>query len=159
MTRSQTLARTLSTALAISAIAVPVAGARPIEVGPFHNHSVAPATVNAPGTDVGAPDQQAPAITKISPQEDLRSPDARGAGERASAITPAQDLRSPDARDAGPRPHGTQPVLLVPALADGRDGTPWSTIGLALVGCLALAGTAATAGRIRRRTGRAGITA
>ena len=38
------------------------------------------------------------------------------------------------------------------------DGTPWSTIGLALLGCLALAGTAATAGRIRR-TRRAGVAA
>jgi hypothetical protein len=156
MTRSQTLARTLSTALAISAIAVPVAGARPIDVGSFHHKDAgSPVSVNALGTDVGAPDQQAPAT--ISPQQDLRSPDARGAGQRAVAVTPAQDHRSPDARAA--RPHGTQPILLVPAPADGRDGTPWSTIGLALVGCLALAGTAATAGRIRRRTGRAGVTA
>ena len=34
-----------------------------------------------------------------------------------------------------------------------KDATPWSTIGLLLGGvCLALAGAAVTAGRIRRRT-------
>ena len=157
MTRSQTLARTLSAALAISAIAVPTAGARPIDVGLFqHKDATSPVSVNARGADVSAPDQQAPAIT---PRQDLRTPDARDAGERAAAINAQQDLRSPDARDAGMRPHGPRATLSVPVQANDRDGTPWSTIGLALVGCLALAGTAATAGRIRRRAGRAGVTA
>jgi hypothetical protein len=178
MTRSQTLARTLSAALAISAIAVPTAGARPIDVGLFqHKDATSPVSVNARGADVSAPDQQAPAITPrqdlrtpdardageraaaINAQQDLRTPDARDAGERAAAITPQQTLRSPDARAAGRGPHGPLPTLTVPVQANDRDGTPWSTIGLALVGCLALAGTAATAGRIRRRAGRAGVTA
>jgi hypothetical protein len=157
MTRSQTLARTLSAALAISAIAVPTAGARPIDVGLFqHKDATSPVSVNARGADVSAPDQQAPAI---SPRQDLRTPDARDAGERAAAIAPQQDLRSPDARAAGRGPRGPLPTLTVPVQANDRDGTPWSTIGLALVGCLALAGTAATAGRIRRRAGRADVTA
>jgi hypothetical protein len=126
MTRSQTLIRTLASALAISALAVPVAGAAQV-------------------TDLRAPDQQVP-----SSSQDLRSPDAADAGRPVSP----QDLRSPDAADAG-RPVSTQPIR---SASVQSDETPWSTIGLALLGCLALAGTAATAGRIRR-TRRAGVAA
>ena len=62
----------------------------------------------------------------------------------------AQDLRSPDAADTG-RPLSPQPVKSSPAQG---QRTPWSAIGLGLAGvCLALAGAAVTAGRIRRRTG------
>ena len=157
MTRIQTLTRTLSAALVISAIAVPTAGARIIDAGFFqHKDPVSPVAVNARGTDVSAPDQQGSAI---SPRQDLRSPDARDAGLRANAVTSAQDHRSPDARDAGLRPLGPGPISSVPVQADDPDGTPWLTIGLALLGCLALAGTAVTAGRIRRRSGGAGATA
>ena len=157
MTRIQTLTRTLSAALVISAIAVPTAGARIIDAGFFqHKDPASSESVNARGTDVSARDQQAPAI---APQQDMRSPDARDAGLRSAAVTPAQDHRSPDARDAGLRPVGHEPISSVPAQGDDPDGTPWLTIGLALVGCLALAGTAAMAGRIRRRSGGAGATA
>lgn len=125
MTRSQTLLRTLATTLAISALAAPAAGAKPVDVQAVP-HAVPPVTV----TDLRAPDQQVPASS-------------------------SQDLRSPDAADAGkpvfPQPNQSAPVQT-------SDGTPWSTIGLALLGCLALAGTAATAGRIRR-TRRAGVAA
>ena len=125
MTRSQTLIRTLVTMLAISALAAPVAGAKPVNVHAVP-YAVPPVTV----TDLRAPDQQVPA-------------------------RPSQDLRSPDAADTG------QPVIAQPnqsAPVQSSDGTPWPTIGLALLGCLALAGTAATAGRIRR-TRRAGVAA
>ena len=129
MTRSHTLIRTLATTLAISALAAPAAGARPVDV-----HAIpAVSPVTAHGTDLRAPDQQVPA-------------------------RPSQDLRSPDARDAGLRPLGPGPVSSVPVQADDPDGTPWLTIGLALLGCLALAGTAAAAGRIHR-TRRAGVAA
>jgi len=142
MTRSQTLIRTLATTLAISALAAPVAGAKPVNVHAVP-YAVPPVTV----TDLRAPDQQVPA----SSSQDLRSPDA------ADAVRPVspQDLRSPDAANAG-KPVFAQPNQSAPVQTS--DGTPWSTIGLALLGCLALAGTAATAGRIRR-TRRAGVAA
>ena len=124
MTRSQTLIRTLVTMLAISALAAPVAGAKPVNVHAVP-YAVPPVTV----TDLRAPDQQAPAIS-------------------------SQDLRSPDAADAG-RPVSPQPIR---SASVQSDGTPWSTIGLALLGCVALAGTVAAAGRIRR-TRRAGVAA
>jgi hypothetical protein len=122
MTRRHSLARVLAAALAISALAAPAAGARPADVGA---HGVTQSPPNARGTDVRAPDQQAPAGS--------------------------QDLRSPDTADAG-RPVNQPPIRR--AAVDGDDGSPWPTIGLALVGaCVALAGTAVVAGRIRRRTG------
>ena len=141
MTRSQTLIRTLATMLAISALAAPVAGAKPVNVHAVP-YAVPPVTV----TDLRAPDQQVPA----SSSQDLRSPDA------ADAVRPVspQDLRSPDAANAG-KPVFAQPNQSAPV--QSSDRTP-STIGLALLGCLALAGTAATAGRIRR-TRRAGVAA
>jgi hypothetical protein len=127
MTRKQTLSRILAAALATSALAAPAAGARPVDVQPIHvKHAVSQVAPNARGTNVAAPDQQAPAIH--------------------------QDLRSADAIDAGD-PGNPQPVRSAPVRAVDGDGgsTPWLTIGLAFAGCLALAGTAATAGRIRRR--------
>jgi hypothetical protein len=124
MTLTQRLTRTLAAALAIAALAAPAAFARPTEAWP-HLYAVGP--VNALGTDVGARDQQAPADT-------------------------SQDLRSPDAADTN-APQSPQPVTFSPTHTVEKDGTPWSTIGLLLGGaCLALAGAAATAGRIRRRT-------
>jgi hypothetical protein len=141
MTRSQTLSRTLATTLAISALAAPAAGAKPVNVHAVP-YAVPPVTV----TDLRAPDQQAPANSS----QDLRSPDAADAGRPVSP----QDLRSPDAADAG-RPVSPQPIR---SASVQSDGTPWSTIGLALLGCLALAGTATAAGRIRRSR-RAGVAA
>jgi hypothetical protein len=122
MTRGHHLIRTLAAALAIAAIAAPGAIARPMEK---YAHLYAVAPVNALGTDVGAPDQQAPAVT-------------------------GQDLRSPDAADAG----SPQSVKPSPVQAAGKDGTPWPTIAVALaLACFALGGAATTAGRIRRRAG------
>jgi hypothetical protein len=123
MTRSHNIVRTLAATLAISALAATGAVAKPVHHHAYVHPPAAP--VNAPGTDVGAPDQQAPA-------------------------TGGQDLRSPDAADVG-SPVRAQTVRSVPAQAADGDGTPWTTIGLCLLGaCLAVAGTAATAGRIRR---------
>ena len=130
MTRSHTLIRTLATTLAISALAAPVAGAKPVNVYAV-SHAVPPVTVTAHGTDLRNPDQRVPATSS------------------------QVDLRSPDAADAG-RPVSPQPIRSAPV--QSSDGTPWSTIGLALLGCVALAGTVAAAGRIRR-TRRAGIAA
>ena len=122
MTLTHGLTRILAAALAIAAIAAAAAVARPAETW-SHLYAVAP--VNALGTDVGAADQQAPA---------------------------GQDLRSPDAADSSVPP-SPQPVEFSPVKTVEKDATPWSTIGLGLAGvCLALAGTAVAAGRIRRRT-------
>ena len=137
MTRIHGLTRSLATALAFAALAAPAAVAKPVDQPRPGLHAVAP--VNALGTDVGAPDQQAPAAGG----QDLRSPDAQAPAVRS------QDLRSPDAADTS-RPLSPQPAKSSPV----QDGTPWSAIGLGLAGvCLALAGVAVTAGRIRRRTG------
>jgi hypothetical protein len=88
-------------------------------------YAVAP--LKALGTDVSAPDQQSPAIG-------------------------GQDLRSPDAADPS-MPSSPQPIEFSPVKTVEKDATPWSTIGLLLGGaCLALAGAAVTAGRIRGRT-------
>jgi len=133
------LTRILAAALAIAAIAAPAAVARPAETW-AHLYAVGP--VNALGADVSAPDQQVPAITG----QDLRSPD-----RQVPAVT-GQDLRSPDAADTS-APPSPQPAKSSPVQAADEHGTPWSTIGLGLAGaCLALAGAAVTAGRIRRRT-------
>jgi hypothetical protein len=122
MTRSHNLIRTLAAALAIAAIAAPGAIARPMEK---YSHLYAVAPVNALGTDVGAPDQQVPAVT-------------------------GQDLRSPDAADTS-TPPSPQPVKSSPVRAPDKDGTPWPTIAVAVaLACFALAGGAAGAGRIRR---------
>ena len=97
----------------------------PVEGWAGHLYAVAP--INALGTDVGARDQQAP-------------------------TTARQDLRSPDAADAGSPRRSPQPVTFSPVHTVEKDATPWTTIGLLLGGaCLALAGAAITAGRIRRR--------
>lgn len=131
MTLIHRLTHALAAALAIAALAAPAAFARPTETWQ-HLYAVGP--VNALGTDVGAPDQQAPAVT-------------------------GQDLRSPDTADTS-APPSPQPVKSSPVQAADEDGTPWSTIGFGLAGaCLALAGAAVTAGRIRRRSGRAGVAA
>ena len=134
MTRSHRLTRTLAATLAIAALAAPAAVARPVDPHP-RLYAVAP--VNALGADVSAPDQQVPAVTG----QDLRSPD-----RQVAAVT-GQDLRSPDAADT------SAPVKSSPVQAVDKDETPWLTIALALGACLALAGAAATAGRIRRRAG------
>jgi hypothetical protein len=132
MTRTHGLTRILAAVLAIGAVAAPAAVARPAETW-AHLYAVGP--INAPGTDVSARDQQAPAATA------------------------GQDLRSPDAADPS-RPPSPQPVTFSPTQTVDKDGTSWSTIGLLLGGaCFALAGAAVAAGRIRRRTGRAGAAA
>jgi hypothetical protein len=119
MTRTQTLSRLLAAALATSALAAPAAGARPVDVQPVH---AKPVVTAVRGTDVSAPDQQAPGVH--------------------------QDLRSADAIDAV-TPRGVAPGRS--SSVHSADDTPWSTIGFGLAGaCLALAGTALTAGRIRR---------
>jgi hypothetical protein len=124
MTRSNSIVRTLAAALAISALAATGAVAKPVDWQAYVHPPAAP--VNAVGTDVSAPDQQGPAVADV----DLRSPDAKDAGHRVS-----------------PEPVRSAPVR------SADDGTAWTAIGLGLLGaCLALAGTAATAGRIRRRS-------
>ena len=73
MTRSQTLIRTLATTLAISALAAPAAGAKPVNVHAVP-YAVTPVTAPArpprpgpagpgdlAGQDLRAPDQQVPA--------------------------------------------------------------------------------------------------
>jgi hypothetical protein len=124
MTLKHGLTRILAAALAIAAVAAPAAVAQPAQTW-SDLYAVAP--LKALGTDVSAPDQQSPA-------------------------SGGQDLRSPDAADPS-MPSRPQPIEFSPVKTVEKDATSWSTIGLLLGGaCLALAGAAITAGRIRGRT-------
>jgi hypothetical protein len=131
------ITRTLAAAVAICALAAPVASA-------------------AQPPDMHA--SVAQAIAKERAKQDLRSPDARDA-----ATTPArgQDLRTPDARDAAIHLHrsgivvgSTAPAAARPAPApvapSTGDGIDWLTIGLGIAGSLfAVAGIALISSRRR----------
>ena len=144
MTRTHTLVRTLAAALAITAIAAPAAAAKPVDLRtPDAQDAVSYPSPNARGTDVAAPDQQAPAPVA---RQDRRSPDAAD-----PPVTPRPVPGLPT------WPLNPQPLTPVSAQAIEDDGTPWLTVGLIAGAVLALAGTAAMAGRIRRRIHRAGV--
>ncbi len=146
MTRTHTLNRVLAAALAITAIAAPAAAAKPVDLrAPDARDAVFYAPPNARGTDVGAPDQQAPAPVA---RQDRRSPDA------ADPIVTSRPVPGLPTWPLDP-----QPLTPVSAQALEDDGTPWPTVGLIAGAVLALAGTAVTAGRIRRRIHRAGAPA
>ena|SRR5690349_9557383 len=118
------ITRTLAAALAICALAAPVASASQ------------PADMHA---------SVAQALAKERAKQDLRSPDARDA-----ATTPArgQDLRTPDARDAAIHLHRSglvvgapQPVAAKPApapapVAKADDGIDWATVVLGIAGSM-----------------------
>jgi hypothetical protein len=152
MTRTHTLTRALVAALAVTALVAPTAGAQPADLRAPDQQAATPQPVNARGTDVAAPDQQAPASKPIVNQ-DLRSPDAADA--RSTVPEVRSTLPGPPTWPVDPKPIRPAPVAPV-----DDDGTPWSTIGISLaVALLALAGSAGTAGRIRRRVRRAGAAA
>jgi len=81
----------------------------------------------APGAAVAMPDQPVPpsSIAQSAGQtyQDLRSPDARDAGQAAETPQVAQDLRSPDARDAAVQAAQDQPTQVAQDLRspDARD--------------------------------------
>jgi hypothetical protein len=126
--------RTLAAALAIAALAVPAAQAKP-------------------ATDMHASVAQAAAEAQA--KQDLRSPDARDAATQAQI---KQDLRSADSRDAALHPRGPgqavnapgattvdsasvtsppNPRAIAPApVAKVDDGIDWLTIGLGIAGSL-----------------------
>jgi mannose/fructose/N-acetylgalactosamine-specific phosphotransferase system component IIC len=117
------ITRTLAAALAICAIAAPVAAAQPADM-----HA---------STAIAAAKERA--------KQDLRSPDARDAA--ATTAPKGQDLRTPDARDAAIHLHrshlvvgATQPVAAKPAPApvakSTDDGIDWLTVGLGIAGSL-----------------------
>jgi hypothetical protein len=85
--------------------------------------------------------------------QDLRSPDARDAGQAAQV---PQDLRSPDARDAGRESPPVQaPVVEIREVPSG--GFDWGDAGIGAAVILALssiaAGLALMVGARRRRRG------
>jgi hypothetical protein len=102
MAHHRTTRSTAALALALVAVAVPAADARPD--GP------APQTSSLAGT--------------TSPV-DLRSPDARDA-----ASGPVVDRRSPDARDAATRTVAGHGSLVAPAASTG-GGTDWNDVAIA----------------------------
>jgi hypothetical protein len=95
-----------------------------------------------------------PTAAPASPSyQDLRSPDARDAGQAAQVT---QDLRSPDARDAG-RPESPpvqEPIVKIREVPTG--GFDWGDAGIGAAAFLALSSIAAglmlmLGGRRRRR--------
>ena len=76
----------------------------------------------APGSAVAMPDQP---VSQSANQayQDLRSPDARDAGQVAETPQVAQDLRSPDARDAAVQAAKDKPTQVAQDLRspDARD--------------------------------------
>jgi hypothetical protein len=130
------ITRTLAAAVAICALAVPVASAQPADM-----HA-----------------STAIAAAKEHAKQDLRSPDTRDA---AAAVSKQQDLRTPDARDAAIHLHrsgivvgSTAPAAAKPAPApvapSSDDGIDWLTIGLGIAGSLfAVAGIALISSRRR----------
>jgi hypothetical protein len=166
MIRKHTLNRGLVAALAITALAAPAAVARPdAPLGPLAAQHIrhvgpggvefaspdlkvvgapAPKPVNAPGTDVAAGYQHARAPQAAVVHQDLRSPDSQ---DRSDAVQRASVPNLPT-WPVDPKPI---PAPVVQPVKDDA-GTPWLTVGISLlVGVLALAGSAGTAGRIRRR--------
>jgi hypothetical protein len=146
MTRTRTLARMLAAALAITAIAIPAAAAKPVDLrSPDAQDAASSVPPNARGTDVAAPDQQVP--TSLAHQ-DRRSPDT-------ADLTPTvRPVPGPPTWPLNP-----EPLTPVSAQAIEDDGSPWLTVGFIAGAVLALGGTAALAGRIRRRRHRAGVPA
>jgi LPXTG-motif cell wall-anchored protein len=143
------ISRALPAALAATALAVPAAIAKPI--------------------DLRSPDARDAAIHR--PAVDLRSPDARDAAEgrtdttiRTSSLAGTtsgsrQDLRNPDSRDApsplpGPPtwPAHPQVIRATHAAPDtGDDGTPWTLLAIGIAGIAGVAGGGIVA-RSRRRS-------
>ena len=123
MTRS---IRTITTAIAIAALAAPTALARP-----------------------DAPPAVAKAAAAAKHKHDARSPDAIDAATRDK-----QNLRSPDANDAATRPAlGSQanPPLDATQQATADPGIAWTTIGIGVAASLlALGAIAGIASRTRR---------
>jgi hypothetical protein len=137
----------------------------------------------APGSAVAMPDQPVPPPSSIAASQgqsyqDLRSPDARDAGQVAETPQVAQDLRSPDARDAAVQAAETPQVaqdLRSPDARDvGRVSTPvqqpvveirevpsngfdWGDAGIGAAGIFAMfsiaAGLTLLLGSRRRRRG------
>ena len=106
--------------------------------------TLAIAALAAPAA-VARPVEGHPPLYAVAPVNALGA-DVSAPDQQVPAVT-GQDLRSPDAADT------SSPVKSSPVQAVDKDETPWLTIALALGACLALAGAAATAGRIRRRAG------
>jgi hypothetical protein len=87
----------------------------------------------------------------VQSYQDLRSPDARDAGQVAQVT---QDLRSPDARDVGREsPPVQEPIVEIREVPSG--GFDWGDAGIGAAGILAMtsiaAGLALLPGRRRRR--------
>ena len=86
MTRTHSLARMLAAALAITAIAIPAAAAKPVDLrSPDAQNTVSSAPPNARGTEVAAPGQQVP-----------RPWHARTGGRPTRPTLPRRSGRCPD---------------------------------------------------------------
>jgi hypothetical protein len=170
MSRRSRFTRTIGLGLTIAALGASTAGAMPADPRTAK-------TVNARGTDVAAPDQQAPrpvvnargaddAIRADQPQtttqntpSDVRSPDAVAAGQKPTG--PVVDMRTPDAKDHGEgRGTFSAPDVTVVKVVDPAPtstGFDWGDAGIGAGGLLglvliALGTTAAVAHRRHTRT-------
>ncbi|MGH2969173.1 MAG: hypothetical protein ACRDK0_08925, partial [Solirubrobacteraceae bacterium] len=119
-----TIIRTLAAALAVAALAVPAAHAKPADMNP----SVAQAG------------------SQVQEKQDLRSADARDAALHPRRPADAVNAPGATAVDSATRPGQPQPITQAPAakVTDGGTGIDWTTIGLGVAGSLlAVSGLAA----------------
>jgi hypothetical protein len=127
MSRLQSLPRTLAAALAIAALAAPMAAARPMD---------SPAGAHA------APSERT---------QDLRHL-AAGGKIQTSSLAGTSETQLDDAGPVYWSHDNTAPIPAAQAV-DADDGTPWMVIGIAVAGvCLLIAAAAALTGRIRPRS-------
>ena len=122
----------LTTAALVAACVVPTyADAKVIQ-----EHSTA-APASQSYQDLRSPDARdagQPSQTQVA--QDLRSPDARDAALAAQTQV-AQDLRSPDARDAG-RPESPPADTVVEIREAPGSGFDWGDAGIGAAGILAM---------------------
>jgi len=115
---TSTTPRIITIALAILALAVPAAGARPIWDNAVQTSS--------------------PAGTYAAPKQDLRNPDNQAAG-----ITPTQDPGTTDGRVPAEQPQTMKPVVVESQPAPVKDDGPSPLVfilpSLALIGMLTAA--------------------
>jgi hypothetical protein len=80
-----------------------------------------------------------PSVSESQTYQDLRSPDARDAGQAAQV---KQDLRSPDARDAGRPESPPVPTPIVEIREVPTSGFDWGDAGIGAAAILALSSIA-----------------
>jgi hypothetical protein len=156
---SRSILRTVTTAIAIAALAAPTAFARPADTPPAVEKATAVAQHKQ---DARSPDTIDAAAQH---KQDARSPDTIDAATRPMVDRPSNSRADSATRPplAGPPtwPVSPQPITSAPAakVTDGGNGVDWMMLGLGVAGCLLAIGAVAGITSRTRRSGRARIAA